>query len=200
MSRKPLTVGLLGGSFNPAHAGHLHISLEALKRLQLDEVWWLVSPQNPLKPKKNMAGYEERFASALHITKPHSRIKVSDFEKKHHLQYTFATLSEMVKRHKHINFVWIMGADNLAHFHKWQRWRCIVNIMPIVVFDRSPFSNSSLRSRAAISMRHTRVSERAITHIAGKKGYWGYMFILSRRHPASSTQIRGEDSVKSIRV
>ncbi|MEI7668891.1 MAG: nicotinate (nicotinamide) nucleotide adenylyltransferase [Pseudomonadota bacterium] len=187
---KSLSIGLLGGSFNPAHEGHLHISLEAIKRLKLDQVWWLVSPQNPLKSTSDMAGYESRFASAINISKNHNKIKISNFEKKHRLQYTHATLSELAKRHKNIKFVWIMGADNLASFHLWQKWRSIINIMPMVVFDRFPFSNTALRTKSATALKNKRLAENNISSIADKKNHWAYMFILSRRHPASSTEIR----------
>ena len=185
-----LHVGLLGGSFNPAHDGHLHISQEALKRLKLDQVWWLVSPQNPLKPKKDMASFSDRCISAEMVTRKHRNIRVSDFEKRHDLQYTFATLAALTKRYPHISFVWIMGGDNLAGFHKWQRWRSIIQIMPIVVFDRVPFSHTALRTKAAISMHRSRLPERNVSAISSKKKHWAYMYILSRRHPASSTEIR----------
>src|SRR6185436_17325808 len=103
---KSLRIGLLGGFFNPAHAGHLHISLEALKQLQLDQVWWLVSPQNPLKSTSDMAPYENRFASAKEVVQHDKRIVVSDFEKKHGLYFTHATLSEIKKHYPSARFVW----------------------------------------------------------------------------------------------
>jgi len=187
-----LRIGLLGGSFNPAHAGHLHISLEALRRLKLDQVWWLVSPQNPLKSSKDMATYEKRFASACEITAKHCNIIVSNFEKIHNLTYTYATLRELKKRHPKVKFVWIMGADNLAGFHKWQNWRSILNIMPMVIFDRSPFSHTGLRSKAANALKRLRLNEKTVSAIADHKKRWAYMYILSRRHPASSTSIRQE--------
>jgi nicotinate-nucleotide adenylyltransferase len=187
---KSLTIGLLGGSFNPAHAGHLHISLEAIKRLCLDQVWWLVSPQNPLKSTKDMASYSDRFISAQIATRSHRNIVVSNFEKIHNLQYTQETLLYLKKRYKNIKFVWIMGADNLAGFHKWQQWRTIIKIMPIVIFDRVPFSHISLRTKAAIAMKKQRLPQKDIKLIATKKNAWAYMYILSRRHPASSTKIR----------
>lgn len=185
-----LRIGLLGGSFNPAHAGHLHISMEAIKQLKLDQVWWLVSPQNPLKPASGMADYGIRFASAQKIARQEKRIKVSDFEQRHGLQFTYATLCALKKHYPGMQFVWIMGADNLAGFHHWQKWRSIIGIMPIVVFDRAPFSHTALRSRAAIAMKRLRLPESDIAAIAGKPGRWAYMDVLARRHPASSTKIR----------
>ena len=192
--KSALHIGLLGGSFNPAHEGHLHITLEAIKQLRLDQAWWLVSPQNPLKAKKGMAPYDERFASAQAITRHCRKIKVTDFEQQHHLQYTYATLQALKKRYPKIKFVWIMGADNLADFHHWQRWRSIIDIMPFIVFDRAPFSHTALRTKAAIAMRRLRLSEGRISAIANHPGHWAYMYLLARRHPASSTKIRAQHS------
>lgn len=192
-----LRIGLLGGSFNPAHGGHLHISLEAIRQLKLDQVWWLVSPQNPLKDTHDMAEYKTRFASAQKMARHEKKIHVSDFEKEHGLQYTYATLKELKKRCPGIKFVWIMGADNLAGFHRWQRWRSIIDIMPIVVFDRAPFSHVSLRTKAAISMKRLRLPESAIASISGKTKRWVYMYLLARKHPASSTAIRANGKSKT---
>ena len=185
-----LRIGLLGGSFNPAHEGHLHVSLEALKRLKLDAVWWLVSPQNPLKPVKGMAPYSKRFASALEVTEGQRCIAVSDFEQKAGLHYTYATLRRLKRLHPRVKFVWLMGADNLAGFHRWQRWRDILSLAPVAVFDRSPFSHTALHSRAALAFRDRRMRESDIPSLTDHPGHWAY--ILMRRHPASSTEIRAE--------
>lgn len=186
--RSPLRIGLLGGSFNPAHAGHLHISQEALKRLKLDYVWWLVSPQNPLKPKQGMAAFAERLASALAITRPHARIQVSSFEQQHGLHFTYATLRALRRCFPHIQFVWLMGADNLASFHRWRRWREIVATTPVAIFDRAPFSHTALRKKAATTLRLKRLPNARMTAIATHPGHWVY--VLMRRHSASSTAIR----------
>jgi nicotinate-nucleotide adenylyltransferase len=188
MPSPSLRIGLLGGSFNPAHAGHVHVSMEAIKRLKLDYVWWLVSPQNPLKPIKGMAPYEKRFASAQAITKGQRRIKVSDFEKQQGLHYTHATLKAITQKHKGMNFVWLMGADNLASFHRWQHWRDIISIMPVAIFDRAPFSHTALRKKAATTLRGKRLREYDIASLPNHKGKWVY--VLMRRHGASSTAIR----------
>jgi nicotinate-nucleotide adenylyltransferase len=150
---KNRTIGLLGGSFNPAHAGHLHISEHALNTLGLDEIWWLVSPQNPLKSKDDMADYGERFASAVAITKSNKKIFVSDIEQKIGTKYTYQTISELQKRYHGTHFIWLMGADNLAGFHRWQRWQEILRLVPIVVFDRAPYSFTSLASKTYLRMR-----------------------------------------------
>ncbi len=188
MSNPSLRIGLLGGSFNPAHGGHLHISIEALKRLGLDQVWWLVSPQNPLKPIEGMAPYAERFASAKEVTAGERRIIVSDFEHHAGLHFTYATLRALKKRYPHIQFVWIMGADNLAGFHRWQRWRQIARMVPMAIFDRAPFSHTALHTKAAIALKNLRLKETDIAGLANHPGRWVY--ILLRRHSASSTEIR----------
>ncbi len=188
-------IGLLGGSFNPAHAGHLQISLEALKRLKLDAVWWLVSPQNPLKSTADMAPYDERFASALAITKGQRHITVSDFEDKAGIYYTYASLCALKRLYPKVKFVWLMGADNLAGFHRWQRWREIARMLPIAVFDRSPFSHTALHARAALAMRGSRIPESGVGSLIDHAGHWAY--ILMRRNPASSTSIRAERSKKT---
>jgi nicotinate-nucleotide adenylyltransferase len=190
MPNRTLRIGLLGGSFNPAHEGHLHVSMEAMKRLKLDAVWWLVSPQNPLKPVKGMAPYDRRFASALEMTKGKRNIIVSDFEQQAGFYYTYTTLRALDAMFPRIRFVWLMGADNLAGFHRWQHWREILQLTPIAVFDRSPFSHTALHSRAALAMKQTRMREGDIGALADHPGHWAY--ILMRRHPASSTEIRAE--------
>jgi len=190
MPDSSLRIGLLGGSFNPAHEGHLHVSLEALKRLNLDAVWWLVSPQNPLKPTQGMAPYDKRFASAQDIIKGQRNITVSNFEHKTGLHYTYATLRALKRLYPKAQFVWLMGADNLAGFHRWQRWRDIMALVPVAVFDRSPFSHTALHARAALALRNKRVKESNIGSLIGNPGHWAY--ILMRRHPASSTEIRAK--------
>ena len=149
---KHRVIGLLGGSFNPAHAGHLHISLFAINRLSMDAVWWLVSPQNPLKDKKSLAEYDKRFESAKAIAL-HPKILVSDIEKQHELYYTYKTLSYLKRRYPATQFIWMMGADNLVHFSRWQQWKKIVQMVPIMVFDRVPYSNAALHSKASHYMK-----------------------------------------------
>src|SRR5271168_5147242 len=107
-------IGLLGGSFNPAHGGHLHISLLALQRLDLDEVWWLVTPQNPLKAVKGMAPFKERLVGAAAFVKFHPRIKISAIEASFNTSYTADTIAALARRFPHTRFVWLMGGDNLA--------------------------------------------------------------------------------------
>ncbi|MCS6987055.1 MAG: nicotinate-nucleotide adenylyltransferase [Sphingomonadaceae bacterium] len=133
--KKVRAVGLLGGSFNPAHEGHRRLSLAALGRLRLDEVWWLVSPQNPLKPETGMAPLAARLASARKVAR-HPRIRVTDWEARQGTRYTVDTVAALLARFPHLRFVWLMGADNLLELHRWTRWRTLLRRLPVVVAPR----------------------------------------------------------------
>ena len=135
------TVGLLGGSFNPAHEGHRHVSLYALKMLGLDAVWWMVSPQNPLKSKKDMAPLKKRMESA-HAASLHPRIIVTDIETHLNTRYTADTLSALKKLYPHTTFIWLMGTDNLRQIHRWERWQDIFQMVPVCILDRPPRGDS----------------------------------------------------------
>ena len=141
-------IGILGGSFNPAHQGHREISLAALKYLGLDQVWWLVSPQNPLKDPEGMAPFEDRMAMARKVS-DHPRLRVSDIEARMGSQFTAETLSRMLVRFKDCRFVWLMGADNLAQIHQWRRWQQIFHLLPIAIFDRPTYTYKALAAVAA---------------------------------------------------
>lgn len=140
--RKGFSVGLLGGSFNPAHGGHRHISLEVMRRLKLDEVWWLVSPQNPLKPVAGMAPLAARLASARAVAR-HPKIRVSDVEARLGTQLTVDTIAALRALHPQARFLWIMGADNLLQFHRWAAWREIARAVPVVVVARPGYTGRS---------------------------------------------------------
>jgi nicotinate-nucleotide adenylyltransferase len=129
-------IGLLGGSFNPAHTGHLYVSETALKRLKLDSVWWLVSPGNPLKDEAGMAAFGARIQSARAIAAHHPRIHVSGLEKGLGTRYTIDTINALKRRFPHIQFVWLMGSDNLAQFGRWRRWQDLARKIPIAVVQR----------------------------------------------------------------
>lgn len=185
-------IGLLGGSFNPAHAGHLYISETALRSLGLDQVWWLVSPQNPLKSDADMGQYEMRINSAKKLAKS-PRIHVSEFEKSIGETYTAKTIAELKRRYPNKDFVWLMGADNLIQIPKWYHWRDIFNQVPIAVFDRPGYSFKALCSQAANMYRHARIypsgQARPILNFAGKTGP-KWVFISHTKHKLSSTYIR----------
>lgn len=140
--RKGCSVGLLGGSFNPAHGAHRRLSLAALERLGLDEVWWLVSPQNPLKPQAGMAPLDARLQSAARVAR-HPRIRVTAIEQQLGTRRTVDTLRALRQRFPQVRFVWLMGSDNLAQFHRWMAWREIATLVPIVVFARPHYAGAS---------------------------------------------------------
>jgi nicotinate-nucleotide adenylyltransferase len=182
-------IGLLGGSFNPAHQGHLHISREALKRLRLDEVWWLVSPQNPLKPKAGMAELAERVAAARKVAG--RRIRVTDIENRLGTRYTIDTLCALQRGFPRVHFVWLMGADNLAQISRWKGWQDIFARLPIAVFDRPAYSLRALSSPAALRFAAQRIAAQRAGDLAlTPPPAWS--FIRSRLHPASATEIRAK--------
>ncbi|HKT86012.1 MAG TPA: nicotinate-nucleotide adenylyltransferase [Novosphingobium sp.] len=139
--------GLLGGSFNPAHGGHRRISLSAMEALALGEVWWLVSPGNPLKPQQGMAPLAVRAASARRLAR-RSRIRVTAIERELHTRYTVDTLQRLLGRYPRRRFVWLMGADNLAQFHRWKDWRRIARLIPIAIIGRPGYDEAALASPA----------------------------------------------------
>ncbi|HVZ68697.1 MAG TPA: nicotinate-nucleotide adenylyltransferase [Rhizomicrobium sp.] len=145
-----LKIGLLGGSFNPAHAGHIHISDIALKRLGLDFVWWLVAPQNPLKPAQGMAPLHRRVEFAEEKTYGHPRIEVMDIERALGTRYTIDTLIKLKRRFPGVHFVWLMGTDNLEQFRRWKRWQDIVQAVPIAVVTRPGTVMAMLHAKPAI--------------------------------------------------
>ena len=140
-------IGLLGGSFNPAHRGHRRMSLAALDALGLDEVWWLVSPGNPLKPAKGMAPYAARLASARAMAR-RSRIRASDFEARAGTRYTVDTLAALLKRWPNHEFIWLMGEDAVAQFDQWKDWRRLARMLPIALISRPGYGDDARAARA----------------------------------------------------
>jgi nicotinate-nucleotide adenylyltransferase len=181
-------VGLLGGSFNPAHTGHRHISLEALKRLDLDEVWWLVAPQNPLKPARGMAPFKKRLEGAAALANDR-RIKVLDLEAQLGTHYTADTLDALRRRFPRTRFVWLMGADNLAQIRHWRRWTDIFNRVPIAVFARPTYCFRGLAELAAKRYAHQRAAPEAARRLAElAPPVWAFLPI--RLDTSSATDIR----------
>jgi nicotinate-nucleotide adenylyltransferase len=178
-----MRVGLLGGSFNPAHQGHRHISTEAIKRLGLNQVWWLVSPQNPLKQpyKKSL---KQRVQLAEKVAR-HPRIKILDIEKQQSNNYSFNTIKKLQQRHPNYKFVWLMGADNLGSFHKWYRWHDILRKIVIVIFDRGDYFHHVLRGKFASRYRRFRSIPTLLNY---RLPNWS--FIKMRKHNISSSLIR----------
>jgi len=186
-----LKIGVLGGSFNPAHAGHLHISKLALKRLGLDQVWWMVSPQNPLKSSNGMAPLAKRMASAEALAAGNPRIAVTDIESRLNTRYTTDTLRALLARFPRTHFIWLMGADNLEQIPRWENWTSIFEMVPIAVFDRATYSYRALASKAAHRFRCCRVADRgAAGTVTRQPPAWVYFH--TPLHPASSTELRAE--------
>ena len=181
-------VGLLGGSFNPAHAGHRHISLLALKHLQLDQVWWLISPQNPLKSTAGMASYAERLKSAQE-TAGDRRIHISEAEVELGTRYTVDTLRALRRRHPRHRFVWIMGADNLLQVTRWRRWIEIFETVPVAVFDRPTYSFQALAGTAATRYARCRLKEHEGGTLADRDPP-AWIFLWGSNDPTSATALR----------
>ena len=183
-----MRIGLFGGTFDPAHAAHRAACLLALHRLNLDRVWWLVTPGNPLKDTKGLAPLAERLAAA-HALAHHPRIDVTDLEAELGTPYTYETVSYLLRRCPGVHFVWIMGADNLRSFHKWQRWRGIAAAVPIAVVDRLGPSLYASASAAGQALAGARIGEAEAKSLSDRKPpVWVYLHGL--KSPLSSTALR----------
>ena len=181
-------IGLLGGSFNPAHGGHREISRDALRRLGLDRVWWLVSPQNPLKSPQEMAPLAQRMANARAVADD-PRILVTGLETRLGSAYTADTLTALTHLLPRVRFVWLMGADNLIQVHKWQDWAQIFHTLPVAVFDRPSYSLRALSGMAAQAFARYRLSETSARRLAEARSP-AWAFIRCRLNPQSATAIR----------
>ncbi|WP_207477897.1 nicotinate-nucleotide adenylyltransferase [Arenibaculum pallidiluteum] len=190
-----LAVGLLGGSFNPAHAGHRHASLEALRRLGLDAVWWLVSPQNPLKARAGMAPLAERLAGARAAAR-HPRIVPTAIESSLGSVYTAETLARLRAFFPRTRFVWLMGADNLIQIPRWQHWERIFRDVPVAVMDRPPYSSKALVGKAAQRFRGRRLKVPRARRLA-RTAPPAWVFLTHPLHPASASEIRRRRAIAS---
>ena len=180
-------IGLLGGSFDPPHKGHLYISLEAKKILKLDEIWWLVTPQNPLKINQP-ASFSERVKNCKIMTK-NKPIKIKEIEKKINSQFSYQTIKYLNNHYKNINFFWLMGADNLINFHQWQNAHRIFNEIPIVVFRRYGYNQQALKSYISNLYKNFRLKNKNI-HIDNFKQLPAWTIIQNKEIRISSTEIR----------
>ncbi|NBN64917.1 nicotinate-nucleotide adenylyltransferase [Microvirga tunisiensis] len=181
-------VGLFGGSFNPPHSGHRLVAETAMRRLGLDQVWWLVTPGNPLKDHAELAPLARRIALTA-ATANHPRMRVTAFEAVLGTSYTASTLAGILQRRPDLSFCWIMGADNLAGFHRWQNWRDIVRAVPIAIVDRPGASLSPLFAPMAQAFGMARVPEpEAATLMQRRAPAW--VFLHTPLDAASSTALR----------
>ncbi|WP_090210418.1 nicotinate-nucleotide adenylyltransferase [Yoonia litorea] len=186
-ARAGQVVGLLGGSFDPPHSGHVHISKAALKRFGLDRLWWLVTPGNPLKAR-GPAPLAERMRAAKAMMQ-HPRVTVTDIEAHLGTRYTAQTIAALRQRYPAVRFVWVMGADNLSQFHRWQDWRWIMETVPVGVIARPGDRISARLSKAARIYRDDRITGRA-SHILGHLEAPAWSFINVPMTDQSSTAIR----------
>ena len=178
----------MGGSFNPPHEGHAMVAATAVKRLGLDQLWWVVTPGNPLKPQAGLAPLSSRLAACRALAHG-PRMRVTAFEVELRTPYTAATLAFLARRYPAVSFVWVMGADNLASFHRWQQWRDIAKTMPIAVIDRPGWRFKALASPAALTMVRARRPDQAAAALAVQPAPC-WTFLPTRLSAASSTDIR----------
>ena len=182
-----LTVGLLGGSFDPAHEGHVHLTLEALRRFRLDRIWWLVSPGNPLKAR-GPAPLAARMAGARALMR-HPRVVVTDIEARLGTRHTVTTLKALRRRWPRVRFVWLMGADNLASLHRWERWRAIMETVPVGVLARPGSAMSAQMGRAATVYARSRLPASRAGLLA-RSAPPAWCFVTMPMRAASSSAIR----------
>jgi nicotinate-nucleotide adenylyltransferase len=183
-----MRIGLFGGTFDPPHLAHVAASLLAMKRLKLDRVWWLVTPGNPLKNTKGLAPLGERIAAARKLTH-HPRVDVTGIEATINTRYTYDTILWLLTRCPRARFVWIMGADNLRHFHRWQKWRAIASLVPIVVVDRLGPSLYAGASPAGNALARFRIRECNASSLPNRRAP-AWTFLHGLKSPLSSTALR----------
>lgn len=182
-------IGLLGGSFNPSHEGHLAISAAALRLLGLRSVWWLVSPQNPLKAPDSYLPYAQRWAHAHALTRTVSWLHLCDLERRWGTQFSADTLRMVCTRYRRTRFVWIMGADSFAGFHRWRAWREIAERIPIAVISRPGYGQGALTGVAARTLARWRVPAAQATRLTTTSGpAWTYLPAV--HNPISATALR----------
>jgi len=192
-----LRIGLLGGSFNPAHAGHLHASTLALKQLGLDYVWWLVSPQNPLKPEQGMAEFDSRLGAARTFA-PHRRIVVTGIEAEFGTRFTIDTLAALKHRFPRAHFVWLMGSDNLLQLPRWRDWREIFASVPVAIVARP---GSALPARSSKAAAIFRAAYAAPGRHFPVRPPPAWTILDARRNPLSATALRsGHGLAKAARL
>ena len=180
-------VGILGGSFDPPHRGHIYISLEAKKILSLDQVWWLVTSQNPLKITRSVP-YDERVRNCYNIIKNHS-ILLKEIKNKINLKYSHYTIEYLRHNYSNIKFYWLMGADNLVNFHQWRNWRQFFNQISIVIFKRHSYNNVALKSIASKTFANYQIKSNQLNQMQfASLPSWA--FVQNKEIRISSTEIR----------
>lgn len=183
-----MRVGLLGGSFNPAHIGHLQVAQRALRALKLDQVWLMVSPGNPLKPRKGMGAFRARLASAQRLADGR-RICATDIEARLKQRYTVKTVALLKQRFPNVQFVWLMGADGLAQFSRWKNWRVLARMIPIAILPRPGSVTPALHGAAASVLRRNRRPSREAPILGRRKGS-AWTFLSAPQNDISATALR----------
>ena len=189
LATQGLRIGLLGGSFDPPHSGHMHISKWAIKEFSLDRIWWLVSPGNPLK--KDAPADLDRRLSACNKLVNHPKVIVTDLERVFNTRYTAQTLTSLKSQYRGVRFVWLMGADNLAEFHKWDRWQDIMHMLPVGVMARPNQQLAANCSPAARIFRESRLSARSSTALPFKEAP-SWSLLTGPMDDESSSKIRAK--------
>lgn len=183
-----MRIGLFGGSFNPPHQGHRLVAETALNALGLDRLWWIVTPGNPLKSTAGLPSQQERMALCRALM-PDPRVAITGFEADIGTRYTYDTLRYLERRCAGVRFVWIMGADSLAGFHRWQKWRDIAHMVPIAIIDRPGSTLRAAASKAAQVFGHARIDETDAVLLPGLKPP-AWVFLYGPRSSLSSTELR----------
>jgi nicotinate-nucleotide adenylyltransferase len=189
-----LRIGLLGGSFNPPHDGHVHVSKAALRKLRLDYVWWLVSPQNPLKPSRGMASFAKRLEAATRYADRHPRMIATGIEADLGTRFTIDSLRALKRRFPETRFVWLMGSDNLLQIPHWRRWQDIFSEVPIAVVARPGSALPARHSKAANRFKTS--AHPADARFADSKPP-AWTVIEVKRNPASATRLRAQSASRS---
>ncbi|WP_375457812.1 nicotinate-nucleotide adenylyltransferase [uncultured Enterovirga sp.] len=183
-----MRIGLYGGSFDPAHAGHRHVALTALRRLGLDRVWWTVTPGNPLKDRSRLASRPERLAATRDVAR-HPRMAVTDIDGAIGAVFTVDTLRFLLRRCPGVRFCWIMGADSLVGFHRWRSWREIASLVPFAVVDRPGWTLRAPHSPAAVALAEARLPEEVASDLVDRHAP-AWTFLHGPRSTLSSTALR----------
>ncbi len=192
-SRTRLKIGLLGGSFNPAHDGHIHVSTQACQQLGLDQIWWLVSPQNPLKSREGMADLDKRLVEARLKTAQYPFLRVFAPESNLPSNFTYETIKYLLKTMPLARMIWIMGADNSGQLSKWQRYRDLLKLLPIAVIDRPSYSYHAISIGRQIFRQRYNARQMRNKLACQQIQLPAWCFIAGQRHHASATAIRQND-------
>tara|TARA_B100000989_G_C19382036_1_gene402044 strand:- start:173 stop:796 length:624 start_codon:yes stop_codon:yes gene_type:complete len=187
-------IGILGGTFDPPHFGHLRISIRALHLLKLDEIWWVVSLSNPLKKKKKITEFHDRFCKVKNFNN-HYKIIASDIERRLGTPYTSDVVLFLKKNFVNTNFIWLMGVDNLETFHLWKDWKFIINNIPIVIFDRPFYTLNIIKNSSLSFFRTKRICSNKVS-VFKKMKHTRWIFLRGWSKHVSSSQINEYNNKK----